>query len=138
MDEMRAACPTSLRACPSACLHGRILAAFHKTSSALPVAPWQPSALHHGHAASHAAEWHGSTQYDGSEGRASGSGWRWATQAGWNLRNRHGPGRPAMAAWLLVLQVLLVLGGHSVPTKRGRLLTMFVLNKEIRTCKNGG
>lgn len=42
------------------------------------------------------------------------AGLGWAVWAGWNLRNRHGPGRPTMAAWLL-------------PAEEGRLLTMFIL-----------
>lgn len=40
--------PACLSVCSPASLHGRILAAFHKTSSALPVAP---ATLHHDHAA---------------------------------------------------------------------------------------
>lgn len=113
--QMRAACPASrcclsgLSACPLLCLHGRILAAFHKTSSAFPVAP---ATLHHGHAAQPMLmndEWHRSTQYDGSGGRASGSGWRWACRLAGTFETGMVLGRPAMAPWLLVLLVLLVL-----------------------------
>lgn len=126
--------PQSCQAClahPACCamLHGRILAAFHKTSSALLVAPGHPPSparatvqpcshaatqprqpiLPFCHAPSEMAEWHGSSSSSinnnnnnnlqrGQVGRGRGPGTRWL--AGCSPRNRHGPGRPAMAAWL--------------------------------------
>lgn len=56
------------------------------------------------------------------------AGW----QAGWNPRNRHGPGRPAMAAWPLVL-VLVLLVVLVLPV----LLVLLVLPQSASQCQRG-
>lgn len=122
-------------------LHGRILAAFHKTSSALPVVP---ATLHHGHAAmqpcGHAAtpdqdnprlpspksarmaRQHSTVRQQ--RGQASGSGWRDAgwlepSKPAWSWPTDHGGLAAASGGRMAACNVYITVGISSSRTDAG-------------------